>query len=169
MAFATLSVADALSPSSAPLLLLVIPIAIVGRRWGPSHAWAAAILAMAMLAARGVLFEAGPGAIGYVTRATTFVTVAILAGHRPRRLDQANGFAPRDADGAAEPSEASPADLLTKRELEVLEMMAEGATNAEVADRLVIAQSTVQSHVKNILRKLGVRNRTQAVAEHLSR
>jgi DNA-binding NarL/FixJ family response regulator len=61
----------------------------------------------------------------------------------------------------------SPDDRLTKRELEVLEMMAEGATNPEIAERLVITVSTVKTHVRNILRKMHVRNRTEAVAQYL--
>jgi LuxR family transcriptional regulator, regulator of acetate metabolism len=60
-----------------------------------------------------------------------------------------------------------PEDLLSRRELEILALIAEGATNAEIAERFVIATSTVQSHVKNILRKLEVRNRTQAAARYL--
>lgn len=55
---------------------------------------------------------------------------------------------------------------LTEREREILSMISAGATNAEIADRLVISQSTVKSHVKNILRKLGVRNRTHAAARY---
>jgi diguanylate cyclase (GGDEF)-like protein len=60
-------------------------------------------------------------------------------------------------------------DVLSPRELEVLSMVAEGATNAEIAGRLVIGDATVQSHVKHILRKLGVRNRTEAAAHYLRR
>jgi DNA-binding NarL/FixJ family response regulator len=60
-------------------------------------------------------------------------------------------------------------DLLTPRELEVLAVIAEGASNSEIADRLVIADTTVQSHVQHILRKLGVRNRTEAAARYLRR
>jgi diguanylate cyclase (GGDEF)-like protein len=59
------------------------------------------------------------------------------------------------------------ADTLSPRELEVLSMVAEGAPNAEIANRLVIGDATVQSHVKHILRKLGVRNRTEAAARYL--
>jgi DNA-binding NarL/FixJ family response regulator len=48
-------------------------------------------------------------------------------------------------------------------------MIAEGAPNSEIAKRLVIADTTVQSHVQHILQKLGVRNRTQAAARYLRR
>jgi len=53
---------------------------------------------------------------------------------------------------------------LTARETEVLELMVGGATNRAIASRLVIAEDTVKSHVKQILRKLGVANRAQAIA-----
>jgi DNA-binding CsgD family transcriptional regulator len=56
---------------------------------------------------------------------------------------------------------------LTARELEVLALMAAGSTNAEVASRLVISQSTVKSHVKHILRKLGAANRVEAASRYL--
>jgi DNA-binding NarL/FixJ family response regulator len=58
---------------------------------------------------------------------------------------------------------------LSPRELEVLVVIAEGASNSEIADRLVIADTTVQSHVQHILRKLAVRNRTEAAARYLRR
>lgn len=58
-------------------------------------------------------------------------------------------------------------DLLTRRELEVLELMASGASNAEIAKRLRIAVGTVKSHVKHILRKLRAANRAEAVARYL--
>jgi LuxR family transcriptional regulator, maltose regulon positive regulatory protein len=52
---------------------------------------------------------------------------------------------------------------LTRRELDVLALLASGKTNQEIADELVLAISTVKKHVANILGKLGVANRTQAV------
>jgi DNA-binding NarL/FixJ family response regulator len=53
---------------------------------------------------------------------------------------------------------------LTKRELEVLHLLAEGLEQAEIAQQLVISAKTVSTHTQNIFRKLGVRNRAQAVA-----
>jgi LuxR family maltose regulon positive regulatory protein len=52
---------------------------------------------------------------------------------------------------------------LSKRELEVLQWMASGASNEEIAQALVIATTTAKKHVSNIIRKFGVENRTQAV------
>jgi DNA-binding CsgD family transcriptional regulator len=57
--------------------------------------------------------------------------------------------------------------LLTNRELEVLALMATGATNDRIADELVIANGTVKSHVKRILRKLCVENRAEAISHYL--
>ena len=51
---------------------------------------------------------------------------------------------------------------LTIRELEVLRELALGASNREIAERLVIAENTVKNHVRNILAKLNLRNRREA-------
>jgi LuxR family maltose regulon positive regulatory protein len=53
---------------------------------------------------------------------------------------------------------------LSEREIEVLQLIAEGLTNQEVASRLFLALSTVKVHTRNIYGKLGVNNRTQSVA-----
>jgi LuxR family maltose regulon positive regulatory protein len=53
---------------------------------------------------------------------------------------------------------------LSERELEVLRLLASGASNQEIADELSIALSTARKHVSNIIGKLGVKNRTQAVS-----
>ncbi|WP_017436978.1 response regulator transcription factor [Saccharococcus caldoxylosilyticus] len=59
--------------------------------------------------------------------------------------------------------ELLPHEELTNREMEVLLLMAQGKTNQEIADELFIAVKTVKVHVSNILSKLGVQDRTQAV------
>ena len=62
--------------------------------------------------------------------------------------------------------------MLSKREREVLDLLAEGLTNKELAERLFLARKTVEHHVHSILRKLGLRNRAEAAAyavRHLER
>jgi PAS domain S-box-containing protein len=69
----------------------------------------------------------------------------------------------------AEPAAA--ADLgrnLTPRQLEILALVAEGLSNAEIARRLFLSEDTVKWHVRKILRALGVSNRAQAVARYLA-
>jgi DNA-binding CsgD family transcriptional regulator len=57
-------------------------------------------------------------------------------------------------------------ELLTAREKEVLAMIVRGASNAVIAERLVIKEGTVKSHVKHILRKLGAINRAEAISRY---
>lgn len=58
--------------------------------------------------------------------------------------------------------------LLTPRQVEILGLVAEGLSNADISQRLYLSESTVKWHIRKILRSLGVANRAQAVARYLS-
>ena len=70
----------------------------------------------------------------------------------------------RFAEALTRPEErASELSLLTERELEVLKLVAAGLSNAELAERLFLSETTVKTHVSSVLRKLSLRDRVQAV------
>lgn len=95
----------------------------------------------------------------------------------PVTLDRTDGAGAGDhrpaySHAPADPSyfayELAPDSPLTRRELEVLQLMATGDTNARIANRLIVSEGTVKTHVKNILRKLSAANRAEAVARWLN-
>ncbi len=60
-------------------------------------------------------------------------------------------------------------ESLSEREIEVLQLIARGSANKQIADELIISESTVKTHVANIFRKLDVNHRTEAVTQALQR
>jgi DNA-binding NarL/FixJ family response regulator len=69
----------------------------------------------------------------------------------------------RFADSLADTPSAATLDELTEREREILQLVAQGLSNGEIAERLFVGESTVKTHVSSILRKLHLRDRVQAV------
>ncbi|HEX2127126.1 MAG TPA: LuxR C-terminal-related transcriptional regulator, partial [Thermoleophilaceae bacterium] len=108
--------------------------------------------------------------LGYLGRPNDAVREARAAATSLRRIgatletERADALAVElGGQPAAKPSP------LTKRECEVLRLVAEGSTNREIAERLVLSEHTVNRHVTNILAKLGSPSRSAAVAEALRR
>ena len=103
------------------------------------------------------------GAIGYLMKN---VSADQLADAVRAAAAGRSTLAPEAADALVRSvSAAAPqADSLTAREQEVLKLMADGLTNADIAERLVIGVATVKTHVSSIIAKLGVSTRTEATA-----
>jgi len=68
----------------------------------------------------------------------------------------------QDTPGTTAESPAAISHNLTEREMDVLRLIATGATNKEIADELVVSEGTVKNHVSSILNRLGLRDRIQA-------
>jgi DNA-binding CsgD family transcriptional regulator len=150
VAFAMFAVVFALrlavdDSSSGLSLLFSIPIVLVSIAYGALAGAAAATIAAALVFAwmqlRGIEF----GAVGLGMRALVFYAV-------PATVWLAHHDAARSETSAAEPTTPKP---LTRRESEVLALLAVGHTNAEIADKLVLSVRTVESHRANLQRKLG--------------
>ncbi len=109
------------------------------------------------------------GARGYLLKDTDRRTIfaTIRAAHRGELL-LPEAVADKVLAHLVAPAPAAPQGL-SRRELEVLTLMARGAANKVIAARLAIAERTVKSHVTHIFDKLGVSSRTEAVAVALRR
>jgi NarL family two-component system response regulator LiaR len=102
------------------------------------------------------------GAIGYLLKDVSAdeLARAIRAAHSGRAT-----LSPEAAQAIVRTANQTPAPglNLTEREREVLTLMIEGLNNTQIAGRLTVSPSTIKSHVSNILSKLGVASRTEAV------
>ena len=113
------------------------------------------------------------GAKGYLLKDTSRDELfrAVRAVHRGESLMEP-GVAAKVLDRLAQLSRHSAGagpDVLSEREVEVLQKMASGAANKEIAASLSISESTVKTHVANIFQKLNVSHRTEAVTAALQR
>jgi two-component system, NarL family, response regulator DegU len=121
----------------------------------------AKILNTAKAGARGYILKSVSSttlgeAIGEVSRGRIWVDRQLgiadafaLVAHRAKTINKTGG-------------EINPLDVLSRRELEILHLIAKGVTNEEIAKKLFISAPTVKTHASHIFRKLNVNNRTQA-------
>jgi len=119
-----------------------------------------------------ILNTAKAGARGYILKTTPAATLAeavreIARGRIwvDRQLGCADNFAllcHRASSSGEIDGEINPTDVLSKRELEILQLIAKGLTNEQVGKKLCISVPTIKAHATNIFGKLNVKNRTQA-------
>jgi len=133
--------------------------ALAWRAAGDSQrAWAALerALSAGMAAAYVRTFDRGP----------EFAKLLVEAAQRGIRREYIERILRSTGHGGTAPQNARTpfGESLSERELEVLRLMAQGATNREIAERLVVTVGTVKSHINHILGKLDSHNRTEAVA-----
>jgi len=124
--------------------------------------------ALSLAAAEGyrrAFLDAGEAALALLPlvrdAATAFVD-ELLARQAPA-ASPAPGAGPSPV-ASPSPAAAAPVELLSARELEILRLIAAGHSNQAIADRLVITVGTAKWHVHNVLQKLGVTSRSQAIA-----
>ena len=136
------------------------------------------IMLTASIEERDLIQATRAGAIGFLSK--TLTPTAMLQALRDFRREGALPMSPtmaakllrhfqQAAGGNAEAPALDEEDLvrsgLSSRERDVLAHLASGASDREIAEQLVVSEHTVKKHVQHILQKLGVRNRTQAVAQ----
>ena len=140
-------------------------------------------LAVVMLTVAGMERDAieavRAGAVGFLSKSLSAMAIIralrdfhrdgvlpmsrLLAGQLLRQFQQTVATPERAADAQLEVAVEAIDRLLTARQREVLELIARGARDRDIADQLVLSESTVKKHVQSILRKLNARNRTEAV------
>jgi DNA-binding NarL/FixJ family response regulator len=108
------------------------------------------------------------GAAGYLLKDIApgdLIEAVLAAGRGESRIPASMaGRLLQDLAGGGRELEPDPLGALSEREREVLGLLAEGLRNREIAERLVISEATVKTHVRHVLEKLRFRNRAEAAA-----
>jgi DNA-binding NarL/FixJ family response regulator len=129
---------------------------------GFSLAYEKLVLAERVQAQRERLHAAFGSAEGLLATSTPILDLS-SATEPSRRLVASEDTIPAQSGRSGQLAD----EELTGREREVLGLLAVGATNAQIADELVVSVSTIKSHVRHILRKVGAANRAQAISRYL--
>ena len=142
---------------------------IVSRDLGALAGAGVGVFALVCVAVAAAADGGAFGPLGYVGLAAVLAGVIVAGGQavrtERRRKSQASSTLLRVL--TARPEITRRSEALSRRELQILESIATGAKNAEIADRFVISQNTVKSHVSQILKKLSVANRTEAAFRYV--
>lgn len=152
------------NPGDALCYLVAFPVWIVSRDLGALPAAGLGAFALVCVALAGAADGGGFGPLGYLTLAAV-LTGVIVAGGQAVGPDGASRIKPPSTllrMLTVRPEVTKRSEALSRRELQILESIATGAKNAEIADQFVISQNTVKSHVSQILKKLSAANRTEA-------
>jgi DNA-binding CsgD family transcriptional regulator len=165
-------VVAAIAPESRPLALLVLD-----RGLPPVDAVDQAIVdgfaAMLALALEHVVLRARAGEAGRELRHLTVSAEALMRElveapvTLPADMRHRSAFPSLDTIDSGLLGSAPPGDLFNERELAIVSLLAEGRSNREIAERLIVSPETVKTHVARILRKLGASNRAEAVSRYL--
>jgi DNA-binding NarL/FixJ family response regulator len=121
---------------------------------------------------RDLLDAIRQGASGYLTKdLSPDALLRSVRGVRTGDLAMSRGYAAKVLEDLAHAARRAPAGdapegVLSSRESEVLRLLADGLTDRAIADSLQISPRTVETHVSNVLRKLGVRNRAEAARRY---
>jgi DNA-binding NarL/FixJ family response regulator len=153
-------------PKEALCYLLAFPVWIVSRDLGVVTG--AAVGALALLLVFGASGAVEFGLLGNLALAAVYFGAAAAGAQaQPRAGGEVKHRSPLVRVLTTRPRITRRAEALSRRELEILEAIATGATNAEIAARFVISQNTVKTHVSHILRKLPAANRTEAASHYI--
>jgi DNA-binding CsgD family transcriptional regulator len=149
--------------------LLAFPIWIVARDLGVTAGAGLGLLALLFVVIFGVGHDLTFGPLEYLAVAAVFggAVAAAAQATQSSGTGEATRRSPLPRVLTARPEITLRGEALSRRELEILELIATGAKNAEIADRFVISQNTVKSHVSQILRKLPAANRTEAALRYI--
>jgi DNA-binding CsgD family transcriptional regulator len=148
-------------PKDGLVYLLAFPIWLVGRDLGLLAGVAVAAVAIVFVAL-GAAQGLAPGPMGYAGATLVFFGTGAAGAKaiQPRRRISLPLLRQRPEVGQV-------SDALSRRELQVLELIATGSNNADIAARFVISENTVKTHVSHILQKLPASNRTEAAFRYI--
>jgi DNA-binding CsgD family transcriptional regulator len=157
------------NPGDALIYLLAFPVWIVSKDLGALAGAGVAVFALLCVAVAPAADGHAFGPLGYVGLAAVLVGAIVAGGQAVRSNGGGRVRSPSTFLRVltARPEINRRSESLSRRELQILETIATGAKNAEIADRFVISQNTVKSHVSQILKKLSAANRTEAAFRYV--